>query len=95
GNRDRDGNRDGNRDRDREAELSMVVDRVTDTGLSAYAARVTPRDVAHLGFEAVRVVVPSAQPLFVDEPYFGERARTVPTALGFEPRLDREFHPYP
>ncbi|MFB6095572.1 MAG: YcaO-like family protein [Halodesulfurarchaeum sp.] len=80
---------------DRGAELSIVIDRATDAGLSVYAARITPRDVEHLGFEAVRVVVPSAQPLFVDEPYFGDRARTVPKEMGFEPRLDREFHPYP
>jgi ribosomal protein S12 methylthiotransferase accessory factor len=39
--------------------------------------------------------VPAAQPLFTGEPYFGERARTVPEALGFEPRLDRPIHPFP
>jgi ribosomal protein S12 methylthiotransferase accessory factor len=48
-----------------------------------------------MGFEAVRVLVPGAQPLFTGEPYFGERARTVPEALGFEPRLDRPIHPFP
>jgi ribosomal protein S12 methylthiotransferase accessory factor len=64
-------------------------------GLEAYAASVTSRDVERLGFTAVRVLSPSAQPLFVDEPVFGDRARTVPEDLGFEPRLDRAFHPYP
>ncbi|WP_049921081.1 YcaO-like family protein [Halopiger djelfimassiliensis] len=75
--------------------LETLIDRVTDADLTPYAARVTTRDVATVGFEAVRVVVPGAQPLFTGDPYFGERAKTVPTTLGFEPRLEREFHPYP
>jgi ribosomal protein S12 methylthiotransferase accessory factor len=77
------------------AELDAVVDRVTDAGLDAYAARTTTVDVAALGFEAVRVAVPEAQPLFQGEPFFGERARVVPRELGFEPRLDRPYHPFP
>ncbi len=77
------------------SELDELVDRVSDAGVDAYAARVTPRDIETMGFEAVRVVVPSAQPLFTGEPYFGERARTVPDSLGFEPRLDRTYHPFP
>ena len=77
------------------AELTALVDRVSEPGLNAYAARLTPRDVEAMGFEAVRVLVPEAQPLFTGEPYFGERARTVPESLGFEPRLDREYHPFP
>jgi ribosomal protein S12 methylthiotransferase accessory factor len=48
-----------------------------------------------MGFEAVRALVPAAQPLFTDEPYFGERAERVPRELGFEPRLDRDHHPFP
>ncbi len=75
--------------------LDALVERVEGAGLDVYGARLTPRDVESLGFEAVRVLVPGAQPLFTDETYFGERARDVPNALGFEPRLDREFHPYP
>jgi ribosomal protein S12 methylthiotransferase accessory factor len=55
----------------------------------------TPRDVAQLGFEAVRVLVPTAQPLFTGEAFFGERAREVPPDLGFEFRPDRGHHPYP
>ncbi|WP_339103553.1 YcaO-like family protein [Haloterrigena salinisoli] len=77
------------------AALEDVVERTTDAGLTPYAARLTTRDVAETGFEAVRVVVPGAQPLFTGEPFFGERARTVPEDLGFEPRLERAFHPYP
>jgi ribosomal protein S12 methylthiotransferase accessory factor len=77
------------------AELDALVDRVEETGLSVYASRLTPRDVDALGFEAVRVLVPAAQPLFVGEPYFGDRAETVPRELGFEPRLDRPYHPFP
>jgi ribosomal protein S12 methylthiotransferase accessory factor len=77
------------------AELDALVDRVREAGLSAYASRLTPRDVGALGFEAVRVLVPEAQPLFVGEPYFGDRAETVPRELGFEPRLDRPYHPFP
>jgi ribosomal protein S12 methylthiotransferase accessory factor len=77
------------------AELDAVVSRVADAGLDAYAARLTTADVAELGFEAVRVVVPTAQPLFVDDPFFGERIETVPRDLGYEPRRDRDFHPFP
>jgi ribosomal protein S12 methylthiotransferase accessory factor len=76
-------------------ELAPVGERVTAVGLEPYAARVTTRDVESLGFEAVRAVVPSAQPLFTGDPAFSERARTVPEEMGYEPRLDREYHPYP
>ncbi|WP_265111722.1 YcaO-like family protein [Halosolutus halophilus] len=75
--------------------LETLVSRTTENGPTPYAARLTTRDVEQLGFEAVRVVVPGAQPLFTGEPFFGERARSVPDDLGFEPRLDRPFHPYP
>ncbi len=76
-------------------ELDSVLERVAAGGLDAYAASITPRDVVQIGFEAVRVLSPQAQPLFVEAPYFGERASSVPRDLGFEPRLDRAFHPYP
>ena len=78
-----------------EAALEELVSRAADAGVEAYAARLTTRDLEALGFEAVRVLAPAAQPLFVEEPYFGERARTVPDELGFEARLDRPFHPFP
>lgn len=77
------------------AELSAVVDRVGEVDLDVYAARLTTRDVAEIGFEAVRVLVPGAQPLFTDDAFFGERARQVPRELGFQPRLDRAIHPFP
>ncbi|WP_121821224.1 YcaO-like family protein [Halostella salina] len=77
------------------AELDAVVDRVADAGLTPHAARLTTRDAAGIDLEAVRVVVPGAQPLFTGDPVFGERAGTVPADLGFEPRLDRRHHPYP
>ena len=76
-------------------ELDAVVDRLAAVDLDVYAARLTTRDVEGLGFEAVRALVPAAQPLFTGEPFFGERARSVPESLGFEPRLDRPYHPYP
>ena len=78
-----------------EAELRAVCDRLSAADLDAYAARLTTRDIDALGFEAVRAVVPAAQPLFTGAPYFGERARSVPESMGFEPRLDRSYHPYP
>jgi ribosomal protein S12 methylthiotransferase accessory factor len=77
------------------AALEAVVERLESAGLDAFGARLTPRDVEGLGFEAVRAVVPAAQPLFTDEPYFGDRARTVPGTFGYEPRLDRIHHPFP
>ncbi|ELY94152.1 hypothetical protein C483_03270 [Natrialba hulunbeirensis JCM 10989] len=90
GGEDGDGDQPSGRD-----ELELVVDRVQDVGLTPYAARLTTRDVAAVGFEGVRVVVPGAQPLFTGEPFFGERARHVPEEMGFEPRLERAYHPYP
>jgi ribosomal protein S12 methylthiotransferase accessory factor len=75
--------------------VPWLGERLEAAGLDAYAARLTPRDVEGLGFEAARAVVPGAQPLFTGDPYFGERARSVPAALGFEPRLDRTYHPFP
>ncbi|GAB3697308.1 YcaO-like family protein [Halorubrum pallidum] len=77
------------------AELSAVVERVGAVGLDSYVARVTTRDLAALGFEAVRVLVPGAQPLFTGDPFFGNRASDVPRSMGFEPALDREYHPFP
>jgi ribosomal protein S12 methylthiotransferase accessory factor len=75
--------------------LAALVERANDAGLTPYATRLTTPGLDAAGFEAVRVVVPEAQPLFTDDPFFGERARTVPRALGYEPRLDRSYHPYP
>jgi ribosomal protein S12 methylthiotransferase accessory factor len=76
-------------------ELTAVLDRVTDADLNAYAARTTTRDVDQLGFEAVRTLIPAAQPLCFGDTYFGERAREVPETLGFSPELDSEHHPFP
>jgi len=78
-----------------EAELETLCERVAEAGITPYGARLTTRDLEQLGFEAVRVVCPSAQPLFFGESFFGERAETVPADLGFEPRLDRDHHPFP
>jgi ribosomal protein S12 methylthiotransferase accessory factor len=78
-----------------EAELDAVLDRVEDSGLDAYGVRLTTRDVAGIGFEAVRAVVPSVQPLTFGSHTFGERAVSVPEQLGFEPALETEHHPFP
>ena len=80
---------------DGEAELEAALDRVVDAGLDAYAARLTTRDVAAIGFEAVRALIPSGQPLTFGSPTFGDRARSVPEQLGFEPALERDHHPFP
>jgi ribosomal protein S12 methylthiotransferase accessory factor len=78
-----------------EAEFTALCDRAAEAGLTPYGARLTTRDLEQLGFEAVRVVCPSAQPLFFGASFFGERAEAVPADLGFEPRLDRNHHPFP
>jgi ribosomal protein S12 methylthiotransferase accessory factor len=75
--------------------LDYLVEELTDTGLTPYATRTTTRDLDELGFEGVRVLVPEAQPLFLGDAFFGERAETVPEELGFEPELDRPHHPFP
>lgn len=77
------------------AELDAVVERAADAGLDAYATDLTTRDVDDVGFCAVRVLVPDAQPLFFGDAYFGARARDVPADLGFEARLERRHHPFP
>ncbi|WP_435147013.1 YcaO-like family protein [Halobaculum sp. P14] len=78
-----------------QAELDALLGHVADADLDAYAARLTTRDVADLGFEAVRVLVPAAQPLFTGDAYFGDRLRDVPESMGFEPAPDRAYHPFP
>lgn len=78
-----------------EDELDAVLDRLDGVGLDAYAARLTTRDVEQLGFEAVRALVPAAQPLTFGEPVFSERAESVPNELGFEFRPDVPHHPFP
>ena len=85
----------GEPDLDGSAALETVVERVQAAELSPVVARLTTRDLATLGFEAVRVLVPGAQPLFTGEPFFGARARDVPRSMGYEPALDRPYHPFP
>jgi bacteriocin biosynthesis docking scaffold, SagD family len=80
---------------DGQTELETILDRLAAVDLDAYAARTTTRDVEMLGFEAVRVLVPAAQPLAFGDLFFGERAESAPSSLGFEPRLNREHHPFP
>lgn len=75
--------------------LESLCARAVDADLTPYATRLTTRDVDQIGFEAVRVVVPGAQPLFTGDPFFDDRAEEVPRDLGFEPNLERAFHPYP
>lgn len=82
-------------DLDPAAALELALEHVNAVGLDAYAARVTTRDVAALGFEAVRVLIPEAQPLVKRRAHMTDRLRTVPRTLGFSPRLDRGPHPYP
>lgn len=78
------------------AALTTVIERLANANLDVYAASVTPRDVRTLGFEAVRVVSPRAQPLFTGDPFFSERLRRVAASMGFEPRPDRDdYHPFP
>ncbi|MGQ3329603.1 YcaO-like family protein [Halorubrum sp. FL23] len=85
----------GEPDRSGADELAAVVERVETVGLEPYVARTTTRDLAALGFEAVRVLVPGAQPLFTGDPFFGDRAGDVPRSMGFEPDLEKEYHPFP
>ena len=77
------------------AAFTSLVDRITAVGMEPIVVQLTPRDVRSIGFEAVRVIVPSAQPLFTNSPYFSERLRSVPQTLGFKPTPDRDPHPFP
>ena len=78
-----------------EAALDALVERVDDAGLTPYAARTTTRDVAALGFEGVRAVIPEAQPLFTAEPFFGDRLERVAASMGFAAKPGRAYHPFP
>ncbi|MBP1988118.1 YcaO-like family protein [Halolamina salifodinae] len=75
--------------------LETLVERVREANLTPYAARTTTRDVATLGFEGVRAVIPKAQPLFTAEPFFGDRLDRVAASMGFEAKPGRAYHPYP
>lgn len=72
-----------------------AIQRIQEAGISPYGVRLTTPDVATLGFEVGRAVVPGAQPRFGADSCFGKRARSVPEASGDAPRLDRFHHPYP
>jgi len=75
--------------------LETLVERVRAVNLTPYAARTTTRDVASLGFEGVRAVIPEAQPLFTAEPFFGDRLDRVAASMGFEAKPGRAYHPFP
>lgn len=75
--------------------LDHCLSALESAGLTAYGARTTTRDVAALGFEGARVVVPAAQPLVQHRRHQTDRLRNAPRELGFQPRLDRGPHPYP
>jgi len=77
------------------AELDRVRAALESVELDVYLTRLTTIDLEEVGFEAVRVLAPTAQPLFIDERCFGSRAREVPRTLGYRPRFDRPPHPYP
>lgn len=78
-----------------EGALELLLDRCREANLSPIVVHTTPRDLAQIGFYAVRVIIPEAQPLFTGTAYFGTRAETVPGELGFEPKLDADPHPFP
>ena len=75
--------------------LTALVERAVDAGLTPYAARTTTRDVAALGFEGVRAVIPEAQPLFTGDPFFGDRLDRVAASMGYEAKPGRAYHPFP
>ena len=75
--------------------LDRLSAELADADLESYVTRLTTRDLRRVGFSAVRVVVPKAQPLLLDTPYFGKRAHEVPGSMGFAPYLDRGPHPFP
>ena len=75
--------------------LDFLIEKLDEAGMTPYATRTTTCDLDELGFEGARVLVPEAQPLFLGDAFFGERAESVPEELGFEPAFDRPHHPFP
>lgn len=80
--------------------LSFLIKQLKVLNLDAYWVDVTSRELAYLKIPVVKVIVPKAQPLYVDEclPYFeGERLKSVPQKLGFRPGksfFDIPPHPF-
>ncbi|MDR9444726.1 MAG: YcaO-like family protein [Haloquadratum sp.] len=70
--------------------LDPLIDALADEGLAAVAVSVTTGDLRAMGFEAVRALIPAAQPLFVREPYFGDRVGSDAHAVH-----TRRPHPFP
>ena len=69
-----------------ELDLEACISRVVATGHRAYAANLTSEDVAALGLNVVRIVVPGYQPLFAGHrlrALGGARLYEVPQKLGY------------
>jgi ribosomal protein S12 methylthiotransferase accessory factor len=84
-------------------DLEVLVNRLHEHGYQALTARLTTSDVAGLGLEVVRSVVPGLNPLFMGHrirSLGGERLWTVPQRMGLK-GITRETgdnpwpHPYP
>lgn len=84
-------------------DLAVYVQRVRETGHTAYAADLTSADVASLGLSVTRVVIPGYHPLFLGHQIRalgGRRLYEVPQKLGYpgitSPDQANPFpHPYP
>lgn len=72
------------------AALDPLLAELAQQELAAVAVSVTTSDLRAVGFEVVRAIIPAAQPLFIHEPYFGDRVS--PTADAQHARLP---HPFP
>lgn len=72
------------------ADLESLIDEIAADGLDAVAVSVTTADLRAVGFEVVRAIIPAAQPLFLGEPYFGDRVSPDAHAIH-----TRRPHPFP
>jgi Uncharacterized conserved protein len=72
------------------ADLESLIEQIAAHELDAVAVSVTTADLRVLGFEVVRAIIPTAQPLFLGEPYFGDRVSADASAIH-----TRRPHPFP
>lgn len=83
--------------------LKHLVDDLSKVGMEAFASRLTTADIAELGFEVTRVIIPEAQPLDIshdNQHLGGARLRTVPEKIGISRGIavgefNTDPHPFP
>jgi ribosomal protein S12 methylthiotransferase accessory factor len=78
--------------------LELLKKYLQEKNYEAVYAELTDPDIRKLGFRSVQVVVPSLQPMHLDEsiPYFsGKRLEEIPQQFGYKPAEELNIVPHP